>query len=351
QGEDNRAITKALEIKEGSTIFSIASAGYNPSMLLLDNPAKVVMVDINPTQIAWCMLYFSAIKNLTYEEFRGLVGFGEGATTSPDERGRIYDSLRGSLPSKALAYWDFHRDTMSKSGMYLFGNSIRLWGLERFAPIAHSQETLDKFLSISDIDQQRVFYEEQWDSWRWRRAFILAHLNISPAIYYPYWDFLPKLSQLWLKRFQEVCWHVPNMDNPHIEINLTAKISGQYCLPDFWKQENYIPIRERLDRFELIHADGNEYFEHTTEKFDGFVLSNVGDAYNKEDHDKWVTRAIKRGKPGSRLTYLSVAGTDKGWPGAEKDSICVEQELSDSLMIQGIERGFLWDNFHIATVK
>ncbi|CAH1792536.1 unnamed protein product [Owenia fusiformis] len=348
-GEDHRPITKALEIKEGSTIFSIASAGYNPSMLLLENPAKVVMTDINPTQIAWCMLYFSAIKNLTYEEFRSLVGFGEGATTTSDERGRIYDSLRGSLPSNALVYWDFHRDSMSKSGMYLFGNFIRYWGLERFAPIAHSEETLDKFLSFGDIDQQRVFYEEQWDTWRWRRAFMQAHLNISPVVFRPFMDLLPQLAPRWLSRFREICMSVPNMDNPQIEIHLTSKISGKYGLPDFWKRENFVPIRERLDKFELIHADANEYLERTSEKFDGFVLSNVGDAYGKEKHDQWVTRAIKRGKPGSRITYLSVAGTNKGWPDAEKDSIRVEQELSS--LLQGIERGFLWDEFHIATLK
>ncbi|CAH1784131.1 unnamed protein product [Owenia fusiformis] len=351
QGEDHRPLKKALEIKEGSTIFSIASSGYNPSMLLLENPAKIVMVDNNPSQIAWCMLYFSAIKNLTYEEFRSLIGFGKGGTTTSDERGRIYDSLRGSLPSKALVYWDFHRETMSKSGMYLFATCLRLWGLEKFAPIAHSQETLDKFLSFADIGQQRVFYEEQWDTWRWRRAFILAHLNISPTIFRPFMDLLPDLAPRWLNRFREICTSVPNMDNPHIEIFLTNKISGKYSLPDFWKREYFAPIRDRLDRFELIHVDANEYFERTSEKFDGFVLSNVGDAYSKGEHDQWVTRAIKRGKPGSRITYLSVAGTDKGWPDAEKDSIQVEQELSDSLVIQGVERGILWDDLHIATLK
>ncbi|CAH1780173.1 unnamed protein product [Owenia fusiformis] len=348
QGEDHRPITKALEIKEGSTIFSIASAGYNPSMLLLENPTKVVMVDNNPTQIAWCMLYFSAIKNLTYEEFRSLVGFGEGATTTPDERGRIYDSLRGSLPSKALVYWDFHRDNMSKSGMYLFGNYIRLWGLGRFVPIAHSQETLDKFLSFADIDKQRSFYEEQWDSWRWRRAFQEALASEHfPAVFRPFMDLL---AQKWLNRFLEICINIPNVDNPQIEIHLTNKISGKYGLPDFWRRENFAPIRERLDRFELIHIDVNEYFERTSENFDGFVLSNVGDVYSKGEHDQYVTRAIKRGKPGSRITYLSIAGTNKGWPDAEKDNIRVEQELSESL-IQGKERGIFWDDLHIATLK
>ncbi|CAH1790348.1 unnamed protein product [Owenia fusiformis] len=350
QGEDHRPITRALDIKEGSTIFSIASAGYNPSMLLLDNPAKVIIADIDPTQVAWCMLYFSAIKHLSYEEFRGLVGFGEGSATTPDERGRIYDSLRRSLPDKALKYWDGHRNAVIKSGMYRFGHYIRVWGLERFAPIAHSQETLDKFLSISDIEEQRVFFEEQWNTWRWRRAFTEAHLNISPFIYYPYWDFLPKLAPLWLNNFREICLNVPNMDNPQIEMHLTAKISGKYSIPDFWKPENFIPIRERLDAFELVHADANEYFRTTTETFDGFVLSNVGDAFNKVEHDDWVSSAIKRGKPGSRITYLSVVGTDKGWPDGDKGRIHIEQELSEDLM-NGTERGFLWDHLHIATIK
>ncbi|CAH1784129.1 unnamed protein product, partial [Owenia fusiformis] len=349
-GEDNRPITKALEIKEGSTIFSIASAGYNPSMLLLDNPAKVVTVDNNPTQIAWCMLYFSAIKNLSYEEFRGLVGFCKGAATTPDERGRIYDSLRGSLPSKALIYWDHHREDMTKSGMYLFATCIRQWDVERLVRIAHTQETLDEFVSMENIDEQRVFYDKQWDTWRWRQAFIEGHLNVSPNIFGPLMVLYQQLALRWLNRFKDICMSVPNMDNPQIEILLTGRISGKYSLPDFWKPENFIPIRERLDRFELIHADANEYFEHTTEKFDGFVLSNVGDAYNKEDHDKWVTRAIKRGKPGSRVTYLSGAGLDKGWPDAQRDNIHIEQELSNSLL-QGVERSFYWDNMHIATLK
>ena len=54
--EDSHVLRRGLCIKEGDTVLSIAAAGDNCLSLLLDNPAKIVAIDISPAQLALCHL-------------------------------------------------------------------------------------------------------------------------------------------------------------------------------------------------------------------------------------------------------------------------------------------------------
>ena len=49
--EDTATLRQALMVKQGDTVFSIASAGDNVFGLLLDDPAKIVALDFNPSQV------------------------------------------------------------------------------------------------------------------------------------------------------------------------------------------------------------------------------------------------------------------------------------------------------------
>jgi S-adenosylmethionine-diacylglycerol 3-amino-3-carboxypropyl transferase len=50
--EDADILVDGLDIRPGDTCLSIASAGDNTLSLLIRSPARVIAVDLNPTQIA-----------------------------------------------------------------------------------------------------------------------------------------------------------------------------------------------------------------------------------------------------------------------------------------------------------
>ena len=55
--EDADVLTQALGDQAGGTLVSICSAGDNALAMLTLDPARVVVVDLSPAQIAWSVAF------------------------------------------------------------------------------------------------------------------------------------------------------------------------------------------------------------------------------------------------------------------------------------------------------
>ena len=68
----------AFNIKPGDTVFSITSGGCNAMAFLIDDPEKVICLDMNRFQNFLLSIKISAFKTLTYNEtleFFGVIAF------------------------------------------------------------------------------------------------------------------------------------------------------------------------------------------------------------------------------------------------------------------------------------
>lgn len=72
--EDADVLTQALGDCAGGTLVSICAAGDNALAMLTLDPAKVVVVDLSPAQIACLKLRIGAFRNLSHSEFLALMG-------------------------------------------------------------------------------------------------------------------------------------------------------------------------------------------------------------------------------------------------------------------------------------
>src|SRR5690606_17574733 len=90
--EDPEVLLQGLSPKEGSKILSIASAGDNSFSLLTTNPALVVAVDINQTQLFLVALKKAAIEYLDYPDVLTFLGFRSGA-----DRLVLFNRIKGTL--------------------------------------------------------------------------------------------------------------------------------------------------------------------------------------------------------------------------------------------------------------
>ena len=90
--EDPRLDREMLRLGPDSRVVMITSAGCNALDYLLDGPAEIHAVDMNPRQNALLELKASAIRNLDYERFYKM--FGEGRLAS-----RAMASINRNWPS------------------------------------------------------------------------------------------------------------------------------------------------------------------------------------------------------------------------------------------------------------
>ena len=72
--EDADVLTEALGDQRGGTLVSICSAGDNALAMLVLDPARVVVVDLSPAQIACLRLRMGAFRALDHAEFLELMG-------------------------------------------------------------------------------------------------------------------------------------------------------------------------------------------------------------------------------------------------------------------------------------
>ena len=72
--EDTEVLLESLDIQENDICFGILSAGDNVFSMLVENPKKVVALDISFPQIALAKLKMEVFNSLSYEEMLEFMG-------------------------------------------------------------------------------------------------------------------------------------------------------------------------------------------------------------------------------------------------------------------------------------
>lgn len=116
--EDPRIDRQLLNLKADSKVVVITSAGCNALDYLLDNPAEVHAVDINPRQNALLELKLAIIRHADFDDLFAMFGAGHHR----DYR-RRHAELRMHLSPETRLFWDdkiyyFDRSHLKRSFYY-----------------------------------------------------------------------------------------------------------------------------------------------------------------------------------------------------------------------------------------
>ncbi len=87
--EDPRLDRVAMELGPNDTVMVITSAGCNSLDYVLDAPARVYAVDLNPLQNALLDLKIACIKTLNFEAFFSVFGRGQWENWGQAYFGRV----------------------------------------------------------------------------------------------------------------------------------------------------------------------------------------------------------------------------------------------------------------------
>lgn len=302
--EDADVLLAALDLQPGDVCLSIASAGDNTLALLTRNPARVVAIDRSHPQLYCLELRVAAYRALSHTELLELIG-----SSPSNQRRDLYQRCRPLLSSPARDFWDRSAGGIEQ-GIGSQGKLERYLGyFRRFAlPLVHGRSTCQRLLQGGPEDQRRRFFDQRWNTWRWRLMFriffsrwLMSRLGRDREFFrYVQGGIADRL----LARTSQVLTALDPAVNPYVQWILTGRHTT--ALPLALRPEHFDTIRANLDRLEWRHMGLQEYLAGEAQTFDRFNLSDIFEYMSEGDCCPLFEALAEHGKAGGRLVYWNL---------------------------------------------
>jgi S-adenosylmethionine-diacylglycerol 3-amino-3-carboxypropyl transferase len=303
--EDADILLEALDVRAGDVCVSIASAGDNTLALLTKQPSRVIALDLSAAQLACLELRVAAYRTLRHPELLELIG-----SRPSSRRKELYGRCRSLLPGTTREFWDHQHDAI-ENGIGGAGKFERYFGVfrNRVLPLVHSRRTVAELLQRKALKSRRTFYEERWDTWRWRLLFrlffsrtVMGKLGRDPAFFqYVEHDVAASL----LERTKHALTELDPADNPYVHWILTGTHGD--ALPCALRSEHFDTIRAGLDRLEWHCLSVEEFLDRSSERaFDRYNLSDLFEYVSVEHYHRMLESILRRSRPGARLAYWNM---------------------------------------------
>jgi S-adenosylmethionine:diacylglycerol 3-amino-3-carboxypropyl transferase len=303
--EDADILLEALDIRPEDECLSIASAGDNALAMLARGPRRVIALDMNPSQLACLELRVAAFRRLDYPEILELIG-----SRVSKRRIKLYQAIRLALSGRVRAFWDARQELLARgvgsSGK--FENYFRLFR-ERVMPLVHSRRTISRLLEGRDLAARQHFYNETWNTWRWR---VLFHLFFSRSVmgtlgrdpsFFRYVE--GNVAERILSRTRHALTELDPSTNPYLQWILTGW--HQTALPFYLREENVAAIRENLDRLEWHLASLEDFLSRDgARSLSKFNLSDIFEYLSVENAEALLYQIAASARPGARLAYWNM---------------------------------------------
>ena len=143
--EDWETERRALQIRQGDRLLCVTGSGDRPLNLLLDNPARIVAIDLNENQTRLLRLKAEAMRRFTYDEYVELLGLHAPNRDLAALARRLPDDLRAfwrSFDGERVLYqgrWERYSSQVARLARMMRGDAIRT------------------LFSFTDLDEQRGF--------------------------------------------------------------------------------------------------------------------------------------------------------------------------------------------------
>jgi S-adenosylmethionine-diacylglycerol 3-amino-3-carboxypropyl transferase len=301
--EDADVLCAALAARRGARVLSIASAGDN-SLALLAEGATVIAADLSSAQIACVDLRAAAFRVLDHPALLAFLG----ARPSRD-RLAVYGRLRDVLPARARVFWDAHPAEVEAGAIHAgkFEAYFRLFRT-RVLPLVHGSRTIARLLEPKDERARQAFYDEVWNTWRWRLLFrvffgrfVMGRLGRDPE-FFRYVE--GSVADRILERTRHALTVLATDKNPYLQYILTGSFG---TLPRYLEPAHFEAVREGLERLTLVEGAIEEAARvHRDQGFDGFNLSDLFEYLDPATCERVYGTLLESARPGARLAYWNM---------------------------------------------
>ena len=346
--EDPEMDRIAFNIKPGDTVFSITSGGCNALAFLLDDPAKVICLDMNPFQNYLLSLKMSAFKTLTYDETLEFFGIQPS-----DHRWEYYEKLKPCLSEKEQSYWNKKKADINRGIIHCGKYERYMHLLKSVFRILIGRKIINELFNASSLEEQRILFQKKWDNFKWKlfcRIFLsraFASMLFDKA-FYKYLEPSFSFEKYYRSAVRRAVTELSAKENYFLAYILSGNYFIDY-LPPYLKKENYELIRDRTDRIKTINSGCHEYLRslpgNTISKFN---FTNIFEWMSMEEFTLLLLETMRIAKDGAVITYRNHIVT-RNRPEIFADQIIPDAKLSLELWTK--DRSFIYKAYVVERIK
>lgn len=344
--EDADVLLAGLAVRPGDVCLSIASAGDNTLALLTANPSRVIALDISASQLACLALRVAAYRTLRHPELLELIG-----SRPSTRRLELYERCRLALDGPSVQFWDARRPAI-ELGIGSLGKFERYFALFRswVLPLVHRRATVLELLKHRDPAARQTFYDDTWDTVRWRLMFrvffsraVMGRLGRDPEFFrYVEGD----VGRAILKRTRHALRELDPSDNPYVHWILTGTHGA--ALPLALRPEHFERIRDNLDRLEWHQQSVEDFLGGCAgTAVDKFNLSDMFEYVSPDHYQKMLDGILRCSGPGARLAYWNMLAPRRR-PESMAHALRPLDELASRLHLA--DRAFFYSAFRVEEV-
>jgi S-adenosylmethionine:diacylglycerol 3-amino-3-carboxypropyl transferase len=311
--EDPLLEIEALAPHAARRVVVVSSGGCTALSMLGAGAGQVIAVDLNATQNHLLELKTAAIVELPLAEAIAFLG----GTPAP-ERSRLaaYRRLRRALSPRARVYWDEHGQ-MIRRGVLDSGVSERLIrlivGVVRAA--IHPPSRIRRLLACGTLEEQRLIYEREWNTRRWRLLFtaLLNRWVFSRAYEPEFFQYVrnPSFAEHFYRLVEHGLTELPVDDNYFLHHILTGSypVGAPGGVPPYLTEAGVRVARERRDHLSLVDGSYTACLRGLPDaSVDGFALSNICEWLSADGIDLLFTEIARTAAPGATLCFRNFVG-------------------------------------------
>lgn len=307
--EDPQIDRAALSIGPDDVVFSITSGGCNVLTFLLDDPRKVIALDVNPHQSELLELKMAAFRKLSHG--RLLEFFG--VRPSPSRREIYREELRPLLSADAARFWDGHPKEVAR-GIIHAGRYERYMRLLRKTVVAGygKRRLIKRLYGTEDPAEREALYREKWRGLWWSLltgVMLSRRLNgllFEPA-FFAYLDRDFSFGRHFADKAERALVRLPMKENYFLSYILLGRFRDEACLPVYLRPESFERIRERLDRVEIVTASCEGYFAGlAASSISKFNFSNIFEWMSPAAFEALLRETVRVARDRAVLTYRNL---------------------------------------------
>jgi S-adenosylmethionine-diacylglycerol 3-amino-3-carboxypropyl transferase len=347
--EDSWSELNALDLRSEDVVLSVTGSGCRTLNLLIGGPAKIVSIDANPLQNHLLELKIAAIRELPHAEFAGFIGL-----TASTGRLAVYRRIREALSDTARAFWDMNTHVIARGVLYS-GAHERFYA-RYIGPLVRAlrpRKTRTLF-SFDSIEEQLAFFDEKWDTPRWRASLRLlvqprlTKLLLPDPSYYLYLERTGSVADYLNSCLRQALSRHLAADNHLLTLLMLGKYQHGEVVPPYLSPRHYETVRARLDAVEIRTGGLDQELAATPAgTYSKFSLSDIAGWTTPDEFTAILGEVARTAKPDGRLCYRNFL-SDRRLPPALLDSVVVRDDISERIGRSDMAIAF---TFVVADVK
>lgn len=348
--EDPESGRTALRITPEDDVLTITSAGCNVLALSLEQPRSIAAIDFNPAQNYLLELKIAALRRLDYNRFLRFLG-----VRPSDERWVLYQTVRQDLSLGAQDYWDSQRRSIEQ-GVVHTGRFERYLTLfrRRVLPLMHPRNQVQQLLALTDLEEQKRFYDQVWDNRRWRALFriffgrlLQGRLGRDPE-FFKYVD-IPDVGAHYLERARHALTEIPIEGNYFLEYIVRGSYRDPERMPPYLLERNFEAMRAMSNRIRIVTGAMESFLVSVAEgSFSRFYLSDIFEWVAMDHFEETLHQLVRVARDGARLCYYNNLVL-RSHPKSLDHVVQEEKELGQQLHWR--DRSFVYRRFVVERVQ